>query len=71
MLIKVYTLLGRIVSIVDLDNPLPSLWELKLDKFSMWKEKFENALRMMCELKKVKVKRIDEPHSPKANVHAA
>lgn len=60
MLIKIYTLLGKIVSVVDLDNPLPNLWELKLDKFSMRKEKFEDALRLMCELRKVKVKRIDE-----------
>lgn len=44
MVVKIYTLLGRTVSIVDLDNPLPSTWELKLDKFSMRKEKFENAL---------------------------
>ena len=56
MLIKIYTLLGKIVSVVDLDNPLPNLWELKLDKFSMRKEKFEDALRLMCELRKVKVK---------------
>lgn len=60
MVVKIYTLLGRTVSIVDLDNPLPSTWELKLDKFSMRKEKFENALWLMCELKKVKVKWIED-----------